>query len=44
MSNKLAFDDLWEKALKKYFTSTDRTYSEQVLLRQLKVLMTFKNS
>jgi hypothetical protein len=36
MSNKLAFDDLWEKALKKYFTSTDRTYSEQVLLRQLK--------
>ncbi len=36
MANKLAFNDLWEKALKKYFTSTDRAYSEQALLRQLK--------
>ncbi|KAH0559932.1 hypothetical protein GP486_003547 [Trichoglossum hirsutum] len=32
MSTKQAFDDLWENALDRYFTSTDRTYSEQTLL------------
>jgi hypothetical protein len=36
MSTKHAFDNLWERALHKYFTSTDRTYSEKDLLKQLK--------
>jgi hypothetical protein len=36
MSTKQAFDDLWGKALDKYFTSTKRTPSEQALLKRLK--------
>jgi hypothetical protein len=36
MSTKQAFDDLWEKALDKYFTSTKRTSSQKALLKQLK--------
>jgi Cdc6-like AAA superfamily ATPase len=31
-----AFEELWEKAVNKYFASTHRTYSEKVLLKQLK--------
>jgi hypothetical protein len=36
MSTKQAFDDLWEKALDKYFISTKRTSSQKALLKQLK--------
>jgi hypothetical protein len=36
MSTKQAFDDLWERALQKYFTSTKRTPPEKDLLLQLK--------
>jgi hypothetical protein len=36
MPTTQAFDDLWEKALHKYFTSTNRTSSEKDLLKQLK--------
>jgi hypothetical protein len=38
MSTKQAFDDVWEIALHKYFTSTDRTDSEKAQLKQLKGL------